>query len=147
MRGQGSEAPPLALRAVLTKLRPTDTDLYLCHLFWGPWGTGVLQGPGLENLTGPEVPSLVPDGPEDQRKSWMRALQIPTLARENKPHIIQSEGAEGQGRWFPWFLTQRKGTQCAGRGQTHFPCGRDGGRGWRRPPSLLQGLPARILNL
>lgn len=98
-----------------------DTDLYLCHLFCSPRGTGVLEGAGLENLTGPEAPSPVPDGLEDQRESWMGALQIPTLARGNKPDIIQSEGAKGQGRGSPWLQTQHEGTRSGGRETNPFP--------------------------
>lgn len=51
----------------------------------------------------------------------MGTLQIPALARGNKPHIVQSEGAEGQGRGSPWLQTQREGTQSGGRGTDPFP--------------------------
>lgn len=98
-----------------------DTDLCLRRPFRGPQGTGVFGGGCLGEPDRTGDPVLVPDGLEDQRESWMGTLQIPALARGNKPHIVQSEGAEGQGRGSPWLQTQREGTQSGGRGTDPFP--------------------------
>lgn len=88
----------LALRKVSTKPGSVDADLF-CYFLWGSpdWGSrGWLKEP---YWTGGPSPQPQMAWRISRRSGWVGegSLQIPTLAHKNKPHIIQSGEAEGQG--------------------------------------------------